>query len=100
MTTLETDFAIVEESLHSALSTRARPSRATALAVETNVYDGRMTSSPGPRSHRIAAISSAAVHDGVISTFSMPYSRSISSAQALVKCPSPAILPLVTAWAM
>jgi ABC-2 type transport system permease protein len=31
MTTLETDFALVEESLHSALSTRARPARATAL---------------------------------------------------------------------
>jgi ABC-2 type transport system permease protein len=31
MTTLETDFVLAEESLHSALSTRARPGRATAL---------------------------------------------------------------------
>ncbi len=31
MTTIETDFALVEESLHSALSTGTRPSRATAL---------------------------------------------------------------------
>ena len=30
MTTIETDFAIVEETLRSALSTRARPARATA----------------------------------------------------------------------
>ena len=32
MTAIETDFALVEESLHSALSTRGRPPRATAWA--------------------------------------------------------------------
>jgi ABC-2 type transport system permease protein len=31
MTAIETDFALVEESLHSALSTRSRPARSTAL---------------------------------------------------------------------
>ena len=43
--------------------------RAIALAVETNVNDGNMTSSPGCRLHSIADISNAAVHDGVMSTF-------------------------------
>ena len=41
-------------------NTGVAPRSTNALAVETNVNDGMMTSSPGPRSSSIAAISSAA----------------------------------------
>ena len=76
------------------------PRRTKALAVETNVNEGTMTSSPGFRSQRMAAISRAAVQDGVISTRWMPNRSSNSSEHALVKWPSAAILPKATAWAM
>jgi hypothetical protein len=48
------------------------PKRTKAFAVETKVKDGRITSSPGPRLQSIAAISRAAVHDGVRSTLGIP----------------------------
>ena len=41
------------------------PWRTNARADDTNVYDGTMTSSPGPTPVRIAAISSASEHDVV-----------------------------------
>ncbi len=53
-------------------NTGMAPLSANAFAVETKVKDGMITSSPGFRSHRSAAISSAAVHDGVISTRRVP----------------------------
>ena len=42
-------------------NTGTAPRRTTALAVDTKVKDGMITSSPGFRSHRMAAISNAAV---------------------------------------
>ena len=69
------------------------PSRTKALAVETNVNDGRITSSPGPRSQSIAAISSAAVHEGVISTLRIPNRSSMRRPHRLVNGPSPPIFP-------
>ena len=48
--------------------TSRAPSRTNALAVDTNVNDGKITSSPGFRLHKMAAISRAAVHEGVNST--------------------------------
>ena len=41
------------------------PWRTNASAVETKVYEGTITSSPGPTPVRIAAISSASVHEVV-----------------------------------
>lgn len=48
--------------------TMRAPVSATALAVETKVNDGMITSSPGPRFNSSAAISSAAVQEWVSST--------------------------------
>ena len=44
-------------------NTGVAPRSTNALAVETNVNDGMITSSPGPMSSSSAAISSAAVHE-------------------------------------
>ena len=70
-------------------NTGVAPTRTTAFAVDTKVNDGRMTSSPGPSSRSIAAISSPAVHDGVIKTFWMPNWLSRISLQRRVNPPSP-----------
>jgi hypothetical protein len=51
----------------SANTTRA-PRSAKALAVDTNVNAGTITSSPGPTSSKSAASSSAWVHEVVSST--------------------------------
>ena len=48
-------------------NTGTPPRSTNAFAVETKVYDGMMTSSPGPMSASIAAISSAAVQECVSS---------------------------------
>ena len=53
-------------------NTGVAPRRTKALAVETNVKDGMITSSPGPTPLRIAAISSAAVHEWVSNAFRLP----------------------------
>ena len=53
--------------------------RTTALAVETNVNEGKITLSPGPRSQSMAAISRAAVAEGVMNTFRIS-NRSSSAA--------------------
>mgnify|MGYP005833694811 CR=1 FL=1 len=74
-------------------NTGRAPSRTNALAVDTNVYDGMITSSPGSSSHSMGAISCAAVPEGTSSTRGTPNRSSISRQQAWVKCPSPAILP-------
>ena len=60
-------------------NTGLAPRSTNALAVETNVSDGMITSSPGPMSSSIAAISSAAVHDGVNRALAQPNSRSSHS---------------------
>ena len=60
----------------------ARPKRTNALAVETKVNEGTITSSPGRRLHSMAAISRAAVQDGVSRTLWMP-KRSSSNRRAL-----------------
>ena len=69
-------------------NTGTAPRRTKALAVETKVNDGMMTSSPGPMSARIAAISSAAVHECVSSARRAPV-RSPATPRSLVKTPSP-----------
>ena len=74
------------------------PRRTTALAVETNVYDGRMTSSEGPKSHRIAAISRAEVQDVVSSTRWAPKLRSSIFSARLVNGPLPLAWPPEIAW--
>src|SRR5258708_582904 len=76
------------------------PARTTALAVDTNVNEGMITSSPGLRSQSIAASSRAEVHDGVISTLGIAKRSSRSRAQPLVKKPSAAMFPLLIALAM
>ena len=47
--------------------TGVAPRSAIAVTVDGNVNDGQITSSPGPSSRRMAAISSAWVHDDVSS---------------------------------
>ena len=74
--------------------------RTTALAVETKVNEGMITSSPGAKSHSIAAISRAAVQEGVMSTLPIPNRSSISRQHFSVKKPSPLMFPSVTALAM
>ena len=46
------------------------PRRLNAFAVETKVYEGRMTSSPGFKSAKSADISRASVHEFVRKTVS------------------------------
>ena len=81
-------------------NTGTAPRRAKALAVDTKVYDGMITSSPSPMSNSSAAISSAAVHEWVSRTFGAPSFDSISSWHRCVKRPSPASCPPSTAWLM
>jgi hypothetical protein len=54
-------------SVHGSTSTKTgvAPRETNAFAVETNVNVGTITSSPAVTPARIAAISSAAVQDGV-----------------------------------
>ncbi len=69
--------------------TGTAPRRTNAFAVETNVYDGMMTSSPGVRSSRIAASSSACVHELVRSTRDDPVMAARRSELRTVHGPSP-----------
>ena len=70
-------------------NTGRAPRSTTAFTVDTKVKGGTMTSSPGRRSSRSAAISSACVHEVVSSAFGDPVSRSSHSWQARVYGPSP-----------
>ena len=70
------------------------------MAVETNVNDGMITSSPGPTPLRIAAISSAAVHECVSSAFWLPIRSSSQAQHRFVNAPLPARCPLACACAM
>ncbi len=78
------------------------PPRSTkALAVDTKVNEGMMTSSPGPTSQRMAAISSAAVQEWVSSALRQPRFCSSHSLHCRVKWPSPEMWPKrTTALAM
>src|SRR5262245_33874692 len=79
-------------------NTGRAPERTNAFAVETNVYEGMITSSPGCTSHRSAAISSPAVHDGIIRARWIPKRSWMKRAQPLEKRPSAAISPRLIAW--
>ena len=81
-------------------NTGVAPRSTKAFAVETNVYEGMMTSSPGPTSASSADISSAAVHECVSSTRCAPVSRSSHSCARRVKRPSPERWPAAIACAM
>jgi hypothetical protein len=81
-------------------NTGTAPRSTKALAVDTKVNEGMMTSSPGCRSASSAAISSAAVHECVISARAAPVRRSSHWLHSFVKLPSPARCPLAWAWAM
>jgi hypothetical protein len=70
-------------------NTGTAPRSATALAVETNVNEGMITSSPGARSARIAASSSADVQEPVRSTRAAPVRCSSQRLQRSVKGPLP-----------
>ena len=69
--------------------TGVAPRSTTALAVDTNVKDGMMTSSPGPSSSSIAAISSAAVQEWVSKACGQPIACSSQAWHFLVNGPSP-----------
>lgn len=76
------------------------PRNTKALAVETKVYDGSMTSSPSSMSRSSAIISSAAVHEGVSSALRQPVCCSSHAWLRRVKGPSPARWPQECASAM
>src|SRR5580765_2978695 len=84
-------FAASRLSVSSRTSTNTgTPPRSTkALAVETKVNEGMMTSSPGPMPARIAAISRAAVPECVRSALRQPTLRSSHAWHRLVNGPSP-----------
>ncbi len=69
---------------------RRRAASTKALAVETKVNEGMITSSPACDAARIAAISSAAVQECVSSAFSAPVRRSSQAQQRFVNSPLPA----------
>src|SRR5262249_34130540 len=76
------------------------PRRTTALTVEENVNAGTITSSPGPRSWRRAAISSACVQDVVSRTRGAPRSSSSTPWARREKGPSPEMCRFATASRM
>ncbi len=69
--------------------TGTAPRSTAALAVDTKVNDGMMTSSPGARSNSMAAISIAAVQEWVSRACRQPVSASSQALQRFVKGPSP-----------
>ncbi len=70
-------------------NTGVAPRSTNAFAVDTNVYDGMMTSSPGPTRARSAAISSADVQDCVSSARGTPSRSSSHRWHRLVNGPFP-----------
>ena len=78
-------------------NTGVAPRSTKALAVETKVNDGMITSSPGPTSVSSAAISSAAVHECVSSARGHPSRASIQAWHCLVNGPFPDRWPFCTA---
>ena len=72
-------------------NTRVAPRSAKAFAVETKVYEGRMTSSPGLILSRMADISSASVHEVVSKVLRMASLRSNMAWHFFVNSPSPEI---------
>ena len=80
--------------------TGVAPRSTNALAVETKVNDGMITSSPGPTPLRMAAISSAAVQEWVRSAFWLPIRASSQAQQRFENSPFPARWPFAWAWAM
>ena len=70
----DSNFSASRLGLESMLSANITftPSRKNAKAVETKVYDGTITSSPGFSLHNIAHISSASVPDVISRHFVKP----------------------------
>lgn len=77
--------------------TGVNPLIANALAVETKVKEGTITSSPGDFRIRSAAISSALVHDVVINVRGISNLSDISRSDESVNSPPPAKCPEVAA---
>jgi hypothetical protein len=67
------------ESMSEKTGTASR--NATAFAVDGNVKDGTMTSSPGPMPAKAHAISKAAVPDGVSMAPALPHRSVIIASQ-------------------
>ncbi len=89
-------------SVSGSMSTKTgvAPRRTNALAVEENVNDGMITSSPGPTPASSAVISSAPVHECVMSTVRVPVSSRISAWQCSPAGPLPPVQPRSSAAAM
>src|SRR5437899_5106888 len=83
------DSSMLSVSSRTSTNTGTPPRSTKALAVETNVNEGMMISSPGSIPARIAAISSAPVHECVSSALAQPMVRSSQAWQRLVNGPSP-----------
>ena len=81
--------------------TGVAPRRTNALAVEENVNEGMITSSPGPTSDSSAVISSAPVQECVMSTRAgVPVSSRMSAWQCSPAGPLPPVQPRSSAAAM
>jgi hypothetical protein len=76
--------------------TGTAPRSTYAFAVETNVNDGRITSSPGCRSSSSPVSSSACVQDVVSSADGAPTSAVSRSVARPVNGPSPEVCPDAT----
>ncbi len=87
-------------SASTSTKTGVAPRSTNALAVETNVNDGMITSSPGPTPASSAAISSAPVQECVISTRRAPVSSPSSCSQRVVQGPLPPVQPPSSAAAI
>src|SRR5687767_7339271 len=81
-------------------NTATAPLNTNALAVDANVNDGMITSSPGWISQSSAVISRAAVPDGVRRTSGDPVLADSQSLQSFVNGPSPDSHPVDTDSAM
>ena len=65
-----------------------RPAEDDGVGASRKVYDGMITSSPGPRSASSAAASRAAVQEDISRTWAEPDQLSSHSTQEAVKGPS------------
>ena len=94
------DSSMLSVSGRMSTNTGTAPRRTNALAVETKVNEGMITSSPGCRSSSKALISSAAVQECVSNALAQPVRSSSHAWQRLVNAPSPERWPLACAWLM
>ena len=93
------DGLMLRVSERESTKTGTAPYSAKALAVDTKVYDGTITSSPGFKSHKRADISSAWVQEVVSRVRTVPVVERIFSSTRCVNLPLPEVCPPMIASA-